>query len=115
MGNVMDASDILSYPASGVHIHGLFMEGASWEEGKGADEGYIADSKMKELFVPLPIINCYSVHIDEMSWDCMYHCPVFITTLRGATFVYQANVRMDADDNETRWILAGAAMLLTDD
>ena len=53
--------------------------------------------------------------IDEMTWDQMYHCPVFITSLRGGTFVYLTNVRMDADDNEQRWILAGAAMLLTED
>jgi dynein heavy chain len=99
----------------GVFMHGLFLEGASWEEGKGADEGYIAESRMKELRVLMPVVNTYSVHVDEMSWESMYKCPVFITSLRGATFVYQANVRMDADDNEQRWILAGAAMLLTEE
>ena len=77
--------------------------------------GYIADSKMKELRVSMPIINTYSVHIEKMDWEGMYHCPVFITCMRGATFVYQTNVRMDADDNETRWILAGAALLLTEE
>jgi dynein heavy chain len=99
----------------GVYLHGLFMEGASWEEGKGTDEGYIADSKMKELTVLMPICNIYSVHIDEMSWESMYTCPVFITSKRGGTFVYETNVRMDADDHDTRWILAGAAMLLTEE
>lgn len=44
-----------------------------WEEGKGSDEGYIADSKMKELHVAMPITNVYSILSDEMSWDCMYH------------------------------------------
>ena len=46
--NIMDPSDVVSHPNSGVHIHGLFLEGASWEEGKGDDEGYISDSKMKD-------------------------------------------------------------------
>jgi len=115
--NWMEVSDLTSDnpPLGGVFIHGLFLEGASWEVGKGTDEGYIADSKAKELHVDMPVLNVYSVHIDDMTWDCMYKCPVFITSLRGATFVYQANLRMDADDNELRWILAGAAMLLTDD
>jgi len=47
--NTKDPSDVVGLPPSGVHIHGLFMEGASWEEGKGDGEGYIFDSKMKEL------------------------------------------------------------------
>merc|ERR1712217_292979 len=113
--NVMDASDILSYPASGVHIHGLFMEGASWEEGKGDDEGYIADSKMKELHPCMPVANVFSVHIENMDWLAMFHCPVFTTAERGATFVVEVNVRMDPDDDERRWILAGAALVMTDD
>ncbi len=114
--NWNDISDLpADPPMGGVFLHGLFLEGASWEEGKGADEGYIADSKMKELYVTMPIINAFAVLTEDMSWDSMYHCPVFITGLRGATFVFLANVRMDADDVEVRWVLAGAAMLLTDD
>ena len=94
---------------------GVFLEGAGWEDGKGQDEGYLTDSKMKELYVGLPVCEVYSVHLDDMNWDSMLHCPVFITSTRGATFVYQTNVRLDTDDNEVRWILAGAAILLNDD
>ncbi|CAL1157217.1 unnamed protein product [Cladocopium goreaui] len=113
--NIMDPSDVVSHPNNGVHIHGLFLEGASWEEGKGDDEGYVSDSKMKELHPEMPVANVYSVHIEEMSWENMYRCPVFITSERGATFVTQVNVRMDPDDEEIRWILAGAALVMTDD
>jgi len=116
VSNYHEVGDLPVTPMyGGTFLHGIFMEGASWEEGKGGDEGYITDSKMKELRAVMPIVNCYAIHMDEMSWDCMYHCPVFITSLRGATFVYQANMRMDADDNEARWVLAGAAMLLTEE
>ncbi len=114
--NWHETSDLpAAHTNGGVFIHGLYLEGAGWEEGKGQEEGYLADSKMKELFVALPITNCFSVHINEMSWENMYHCPVFITSLRGATFVFQTNVRLDTDDSECRWILAGAAILLSDD
>jgi len=113
--NHHEVSDLAATAPEGVYVHGLFMEGAGWEEGKGDDEGYLTESKMKDLHPPMPICNVVSVLNEEMSWDSMYHCPVFITTLRGATFVVEANVRMDADDDEKRWVLAGAAMLLAED
>merc|ERR1719282_611219 len=113
--NTRDLNDLSGVPAKGVNVHGLFMEGAGWEEGKGEDEGYITDSKMKELHPIMPVCNVYAVHIDDMDWTAMYHCPVFSTSLRGATFIFQGNVRMDPDDDEKRWVLAGAALLTQDD
>jgi len=113
--NTQDHADLVGLPKTGVHVHGLFLEGASWEEGKGDDEGYISDPKMKELHVEMPVCNVYSVHIEQMDWTAMYHCPVFSTAERGGTFVVELNVRIDPDDDEKRWILAGAAMLLADD
>eukprot|EP00397_Hematodinium_sp_SG-2012_P000164 GEMP01000164.1.p1 GENE.GEMP01000164.1~~GEMP01000164.1.p1 ORF type:complete len:2602 (+),score=544.41 GEMP01000164.1:57-7808(+) len=112
--NAKDVAELPIAPPEGVFLHGLFMEGAGWEEGKGEDEGYITDSKMKELHPTMPVANVFSVHIDHMSWENMYVCPVFTTSLRGATFVMESNVRMDADDDIKRWILAGAAMILSD-
>lgn len=113
--NTREVGDIVSQPAMGVYMHGVFMEGAGWEDGKGDDEGYMAESKMKDLHPYMPICNVYSVHIDEMDWTAMYHCPVFATASRGATFIFQANIRMDPDDDEKRWILAGTALLTQDD
>ncbi|CAE8665977.1 unnamed protein product [Polarella glacialis] len=113
--NTRELAEITGVPAEGVNVHGLFLEGAGWEDGKGEDEGYITESKMKDLHPVMPFCNVYAVHMDVMSWDCMYHCPVFSTSQRGATFLFQANIRMDPDDNEFRWVLAGAAMLTQDD
>jgi dynein heavy chain len=119
--NIRDHKELAGVPPDGVHVHGLFMEGAGWEEGKGDEEGYVTDSKMKELHPIMPVSNIIALHVDEMSWEAMYHCPVFITSLRrgpekGAPdFVFLANLRMDPDDDEKRWVLAGAALLFTDE
>lgn len=113
--NCRDRNEITGCPPQGVNVDGLFMEGAGWEDGKGEDEGYITESKMKDLHPVMPICNVYAVHIDYMDWTAMFHCPVFSTSLRGATFIFVANVRMDPDDIESRWVLAGAGMLTQDD
>jgi dynein heavy chain len=113
--NTRDVAELSGQPADGVYIHGLYMEGSGWEEGKGEDEGYITDSKHKELHPYMPICNVFSVQIEKMDWTAMYHCPVFATSTRGATFIFQANVKMDPDDDEKRWVLAGAALLTQDD
>jgi dynein heavy chain len=113
--NFYELSELGGQPPEGVYGHGLFMEGAGWEDGKGDEEGYVTESKLKDLHPQMPICNVYAVHVDEMSWDCMYRCPVYVTSLRGPDYVFAANVRMDADDTDIRWILAGCALLLADD
>jgi len=113
--NFTDPKEIVTMPQKGVYIHGMFMEGASWEPGKGDEEGYITESVLKSLHPAMPVLNVFAVHVDKMSWNHMYHCPVYVTSMRGPTFVFTANVKMDVDDRENRWILAGAALLLTDD
>eukprot|EP00929_Paragymnodinium_shiwhaense_P077089 TRINITY_DN3967_c2_g1_i1.p1 TRINITY_DN3967_c2_g1~~TRINITY_DN3967_c2_g1_i1.p1 ORF type:complete len:3070 (-),score=1029.42 TRINITY_DN3967_c2_g1_i1:156-9119(-) len=120
--NIRDLGDIAKPPPQGVNIHGLFLEGAGWEDGKNEEEGYITESKMKDLHPEMPIANIYAVLIKDMSWEAMYHCPVFSTTVRGGilfgpqgTFLFLSNLRMDPDDSQIRWILAGAAMLTQDD
>lgn len=40
-------------PRDGAYIHGLFMEGARWD----IQGGVIIDSRLKELFPMLPVIN----------------------------------------------------------
>ena len=38
----------------GVYIHGLFLEGASWQ---GKADGTLVESEPKVLFAPLPVLN----------------------------------------------------------
>merc|ERR1712232_821184 len=98
--NTRELHHITSLPAVGVNIHGLFMEGAGWEEGKGDDEGYITESKMKELHPVMPICNVFAILEKLMSWEAMFRCPVFSTSVRGGilfgpqgTFIFQSNLR----------------------
>lgn len=40
-------------PREGAYIHGLFMEGARWD----IQSGIIVESRLKELFPSMPVIN----------------------------------------------------------
>lgn len=43
---VTNSKDIAEYPEfaeDGAYIHGFFLEGAGWENGRGGEEGYLTD------------------------------------------------------------------------
>lgn len=43
----------------------------------------------------------------------MYECPVYVTTMRGPTYVFTAGLKMESDDSDpNKWILAGCALLM---
>ncbi|CAH1639911.1 unnamed protein product [Spodoptera littoralis] len=46
-------ADTRSAPRDGAFVHGLLMEGARWDQ----QAGIIMDSKLKDLFPPMPVIN----------------------------------------------------------
>jgi len=46
----------------------------------------------------------------------MYDWPVYYTTLRGPTYIFTANLRMESEDfDPSIWVLSGTAMILSDD
>lgn len=46
-------ADSRSAPRDGAYVHGLLMEGARWD----VQAGIIMDSRLKELFPAMPVIN----------------------------------------------------------
>eukprot|EP00768_Dysnectes_brevis_P002834 gnl/Dysnectes_brevis/2072_a2396_807.p1 GENE.gnl/Dysnectes_brevis/2072_a2396_807~~gnl/Dysnectes_brevis/2072_a2396_807.p1 ORF type:complete len:4631 (+),score=1942.19 gnl/Dysnectes_brevis/2072_a2396_807:116-13894(+) len=106
--NVMkmqEASQVTSAPEEGVYIHGLFLDGASWDRRHGR----LVDQPPKVLFVPLPIL-----HVDAM--DCaidhkrQYECPVYKTPRRtDLTFIFC--VWLPTDAPARKWVLRGTALL----
>jgi len=43
----------------------------------------------------------------------MYECPVYTTSMRGATIVFTSNLQMESEDTDPhKWILAGVALLM---
>jgi dynein heavy chain len=123
------------YPEDGIFVHGLFLEGARWtDEEESADDvynisgtacaGYLIESKLKVLLDPLPLIYVKAVQVLP-DWSPqsvgylrgnpkIYECPVYMTSQRGATFVFLSTLKTINPIHV--WTLASVAMIMqTDD
>ncbi|KAI4493969.1 hypothetical protein M0802_009345 [Mischocyttarus mexicanus] len=98
--------EFTSAPRDGAYVHGIFMEGARWD----VQTGIIIDSKTKELFPLIPVINVRAITQDKQDLRNMYECPVYKTRTRGPTYVWTFNLK--TKDKPAKWTLAGVALLL---
>ncbi|KAJ8873729.1 hypothetical protein PR048_024563 [Dryococelus australis] len=98
--------DFTSAPREGAYVHGLFMEGARWD----TQSGFIMDSKLKELFPNMPVVNIRAITQDKQDLRNTYECPCYKTRTRGPTYVWTFNLK--TKDKPAKWTLAGVALLL---
>lgn len=82
------------------------MEGARWD----INTGVIAESRLKDLFPAMPVMNIRAITQDKQELRSMYECPVYKTRQRGPTYVWTFNLK--TKDKPSKWTLAGVALLL---
>ena len=95
-------------PRDGAYIHGLTLEGARIDEKVNALE----DSRPKELFYSMPVIQVKAVTADKADMRDVYQCPVYTTEARFRQEVFTAQLKFKKDHGEIKWILAGVCMFL---
>lgn len=100
-----DVSELDSPSRDGAYIHGLFLEGARFDSGTGS----LATARPKEMFCPLPVINCRAVALAHAERG-VYSCPVYRTPQRGPTYVFSATLK--THEPTAKWVLAGVAILM---
>jgi len=67
----------------------------------------------KELTPELPVLLVTAIERHLVVTTGFYTCPVYITTLRGGTFVFPALLRMESEDTDEKlWILSGVALFM---
>jgi len=111
--NIKDPKEVTSSAESGAYVHGFFLEGAGWELGRGSEQGYLTDMVLKDLHPELPVMHVTSIERKNQVKTGMYLCPVYVTTARGPTFVFEAYLKMESEESdENLWILAGVALLM---
>ncbi len=94
-------------PREGAYVHGLWLEGARWDERAGC----LADPEPGELAFPMPVLHVRAVPAERApAGDATFRCPVYATEARFRQEIFEARLRTRAPP--ARWALAGAAMLL---
>ena len=110
--NTKDTEELPGPAESGAYVHGFFLEGAGWECGRGGEQGYLADMILKELHPELPVMHVTSIRLAEREKTGVYECPVYVTSMRGPTYIFTANLKMESEESDpNKWILAGVALL----
>jgi len=94
--NFRDPGDIQEVPDNGRYIHGMFLQGASWELGRGPEQGNLTEMIPKELRPELPVVHITAIERKDQVAAGFYDCPVYVTSMRGGTFVFTAKLKMDS-------------------
>lgn len=106
-------------PESGVYLHGLYMQGARWDDRKMCVE----DSQIGSPIVPFPVVWLKPVNIDTLDTSKNFHCPLYKTSIRAgelSTTGHSTNfclfLHLPTEKHPDFWVRRGAALLcMTDD
>ena len=92
----------------GAYVFGFQVEGARWD----MQAGTLEESRPKKPFSVVPVVNCRAGLAPPPGKEDpnQYMCPVYMTTNRGNTYVFTAQLKTKAPAR--KWILAGVAMIL---
>ncbi len=104
-----EESELKTMPASGGYIRGFYLEGARWN----AELDCLEEERPKELHAPLPVMYVTATRSEELERVGRYECPVYLTAMRGATFVFTALLK--SKEPSEKWVLSGTALLMSDD
>jgi dynein heavy chain len=95
-----------SHSKDGAFVTGMYLEGARWDMTSNSLE----DSRPKEMYVQMPIVNCRAGPMADKLDRNLYMCPTYCVPTRRPFFVFTAQLRTKAEPN--KWTLAGVAIIL---
>jgi dynein heavy chain len=109
----------IEYPEDGVNIHGLFLEGASWN----VSGVQLKEQSFGELSFEMPVIWLEPIKVENLVKQGYYECPLYKTSRRAGelsttghstNFVMYFYLKYDEGDNsknQEHWIRRGTALL----
>ena len=59
--NIRDHHDVQEPAENGSYLHGFYLQGASWELGRGPEQGNLTEMIPKELYPELPVMHITAI------------------------------------------------------
>ncbi|KAI3432720.1 hypothetical protein D9Q98_004263 [Chlorella vulgaris] len=105
-----DESAVKAAPEDGVHVHGLFLDGAAW----GGKENRLVEQERGALFAPLPVMHLTAVLAKDRRKAGVVDLPCYRGKRRtGQRYIDSLMLR--SGDPASKWVLRGAAILCSVD
>ncbi|KAL3317582.1 Dynein heavy chain 10, axonemal [Cichlidogyrus casuarinus] len=97
----------------GCLIHGLYLEGASWD----TETSCLIRQKPKQLIQPLPILRVIGIESHRLKLQNTFRTPVYVTSARrnamGVGLVFEADLKTNV--HISHWVLQGVCLILNSD
>lgn len=93
-------------PKEGVYVHGLFLDGASWDLKKVK----LIEAVNKVLYKPMPVVHIFAINSTSGKDSSMYTCPVYKKPNR-TDLNYITPLWLEAVRPPEHWTLRGVALL----
>merc|ERR1719482_1158252 len=103
---ITDVKAIDAHARDGAYVTGMYLEAARWDIVAMCLE----DSKPKEMFTRMPVVNCKAGPVSDKEDKNSYICPTYCVPTRRPYYVFPAQLRTKA--NAGKWVLAGVALIL---
>jgi len=101
-----DVKQIDAAARDGAYSTGMYLEGARWDLNGNSLE----DSKPKEMFFRMPVVNCKAGPSTDKEEKNVYICPTYCVPTRRPYFVFPAQLR--TKQPPAKWVLGGVAFIL---
>jgi len=101
-----DVKNIDTAAREGAFVTGLYLEGARWDMNANS----LDDSKPKEMFTRMPVINCKAGLQNDKDEKNTYICPTYCVPTRRPYYVFPAQLK--TKHPPAKWVLAGVALIL---